>query len=295
MNFSRIMRVVLIFLFALLMMPAAVLAQTNCDEGTGPLNNAQPQGMTPQQIIEKFGAKEEFFRQALNNYVYTQDITVQELDGNTVSGEFRLVQDITYDDKGGRVENVTLAPQNTLRQLSLSREDYEDFRYKMAFVLTTSDLPQYNLLYVGQQHQDEIDTYVFDIAPKTIVKGQRYFQGRIWVDNHDFQIVKSCGKTVPDAIANTKKKKNIQENLSPKFVTYREQIDGQYWFPTYIRADDTLHFRNNDIHMREIIKLTNYKRFGSKTRIIYKGEAKEDPKDKPKNNPKDNPTPDKKP
>ena len=292
MNLSRIMRVVLTFFFALLMMPAAVLAQTNCDEGTGPLNNAQPQGTTPQQIIEKFAAKEEIFRQALNNYVYTQDITVQELDGNTVSGEFRLVQEITYDDKGGRIENVTFAPQNTLRQLSLSREDYEDFRYKMAFVLTTSDLPQYNLLYVGQQHQDEIDTYVFDIAPKTIVKGQRYFQGRIWVDNHDFQIVKSCGKTVPDAIANTKKKKNIQENLSPKFVTYREQIDGQYWFPTYIRADDVLHFRQNDIHMREIIKLTNYKRFGSKTRIIYKGEAKEDPKDNPKDNPK---TPDKKP
>ena len=89
--------------------------------------------------------------------------------------------------------------------MSLSREDYEDFRYKMAFVLTTSDLPQYNLLYVGQQHQDEVDTYVFDIAPKTIVKGQRYFQGRIWVDNHDFQIVKSCGKTVPDAIARHKK------------------------------------------------------------------------------------------
>ena len=288
MNFFRIVRVVLIFCFALATMPVAVMAQTNCDEGTGPLNTAQPQGMTPQQIIEKFAAKEEVFRQALNNYVYTQDITVQELDGSTVSGEFRLVQEITYDDKGGRVENVTFAPQNTLRQLSLSREDYEDFRYKMAFVLTTSDLPQYNLLYVGQQHQDEIDTYVFDIAPKTIVKGQRYFQGRIWVDNHDFQIVKSCGKTVPDAIANTKKKKNIQENLSPKFVTYREQIDGQYWFPTYIRADDVLHFRQNDIHMREIIKLTNYKRFGSKTRIIYKGEAKEDPKDNPK-------TPDKKP
>jgi hypothetical protein len=292
MNFFRIVRVVLIFCFALATMPVAVMAQTNCDEGTGPLNNAQPQGTTPQQIIEKFAAKEEVFRQALNNYVYTQDITVQELDGSTVSGEFRLVQEITYDDKGGRVENVTFAPQNTLRQLSLSREDYEDFRYKMAFVLTASDLPQYNLLYVGQQHQDEIDTYVFDIAPKTIVKGQRYFQGRIWVDNHDFQIVKSCGKTVPEAIANTKKKKNIQENLSPKFVTYREQIDGQYWFPTYIRADDTLHFRNNDVHMREIIKLTNYKRFGSKTRIIYKGEAKEDPKDNPKDSPK---TPDKKP
>ena len=206
------------------------------------------------------------------------------------------MQDITYDDKGARQENVTYAPQNSLRQLILSREDYEDFRSKMAFIMTTSDLPQYNLLYVGQQRQDEIETYVFDIAPKTIVKGQRYFQGRIWVDNRDFQIVKSCGKTVPEAIANTKKKKNIQENLSPKFVTYREQIDGQYWFPTYIRADDTLHFRNQDVHMREIIKLTNYKRFGSKTKIIFKGEAKEDPTDNSKDNSKVNPKPpDKKP
>lgn len=288
--FKAFVQVVLIS--ALLLLPAGLMAQTNCDEGTGPLNPAQPQGMTPQQIIEKFAAREEIFRQARNNYVYTQDITVQELDGNTVSGEFRLVQEITYDDKGGRLENVTFAPQNTLRQLILSREDYEDFRYKMAFIMTTSDLPQYNLLYVGQQHQDEIDTYVFDIAPKTFVKGQRYFQGKIWVDNRDFQIVKSCGKTVPDIIAN-KKKKNAQENLSPKFVTYREQIDGQYWFPTYIRADDTLHFSvTGDVHMREIIKLTNYKRFGSKTRIIFKGEAKEDPKDNPKDNPK---TPDKKP
>jgi hypothetical protein len=292
--FKTVLRLVLIP--ALLLTPTALLADTNCDEGTGPLNPAQPQGMTPQEIIQKFAAREEVFRQARNNYVYTQDITVQELDGTTVTGEFRLVQDITYDDKGVRQENVTYAPQNSLRQLILSREDYEDFRSKMAFIMTTADVPQYNLFYVEQQRQDEIDTYVFDIAPKTIVKGERYFQGRIWVDNRDFQIVKSCGKTVPEAIANTKKKKNIQENLSPKFVTYREQIDGQYWFPTYIRADDTLHFRNNDVHMREIIKLTNYKRFGSKTKIIFKGEAKDDPKDKPKDNPKDNPTtPEKKP
>jgi len=287
---KTVLRLVLISAF--LLTPAALLADTNCEEGAGQLNPAQPQGMTPQEIIQKFAAREEVFRQARNNYVYTQDITVQELDGATVTGEFRLVQDITYDDKGARQENVTYAPQNSLRQLILSREDYEDFRSKMAFIMTTSDLPQYNLLYVGQQRQDEIDAYVFDIAPKAIVKGQRYFQGRIWVDNRDFQIVKSCGKTVPEAIANTKKKKNIQENLSPKFVTYREQIDGQYWFPTYIRADDTLHFRNQDVHMREIIKLTNYKRFGSKTKIIFKGEAKDDPTDKPKDNPK---TPDKKP
>lgn len=274
--FKAGVRAVLISVF--LLMSVALWADTNCEEGAGTLNTAQPQGMTPQEIIQKFAAREELFRQARNNYVYTQDITIQELDGTTVTGEFRLVQDITYDDKGARVEVVTLAPQSSLRQIGLTREDYEDFRTKLAFIMTTDDLPHYNLLYAGQQRQDEIETYVFDVAPKTIEKGQRYFQGRIWVDARDLQIVKSCGKTVPEAIANTKKKKNVEENLSPKFVTYREQIDGQYWFPTYIKADDTLHFRFGDVHVREIIKLTNYKRFGAKSTIIYKGEAKEDPK-----------------
>ncbi len=263
-------------LIAILLLAAGTLfAETNCEEGSGPLNPAQPQGISTQDLIQKFAAREELFRQARNNYTYTQDITVQELDGTAVTGEFRLVQDITYNDKGERIENVTFAPQSSLRQIGLTREDYEDFRTKMAFILTTSDLPHYNLLYVGQQHVDEIETYVFDIAPKTIEKGQRYFQGRIWVDQKDPQIVKSCGKTVPEALANTKKKKNVDENLSPKFVAYREQIDGQYWFPTYIRAEDTLHFRFGDIQMREVIKLTNYKRYGVKTKITYTGEAKE--------------------
>jgi hypothetical protein len=248
---------------------------TNCEEGAGPLNPAQPQGVSTQQVIEKFAAREAVFKQARDNYTFTQDITVQELDGNTVTGEFRLVEDIIYDDKGNRIENVTFAPQSSLRQLLLSKEDYEDFRTKMPFVMTTQDIPKYNLLYAGQQHVDEIDTYVFDVAPKTIEKGLRYFQGRIWVDNRDFQIVKTCGKTVPEVRADNHKKKNVEENLVPKFVTYREQIDGEYWFPTYTRAEDVLHFRTGDIHMREIIKYTNYKRFGATTKITFKGEVKD--------------------
>jgi hypothetical protein len=272
-------------LLAVVLIPVLAGAQsTDCEEGNGALNPAQPNGLTPQQIIDKFAAKEAVFKQARDNYTFTQDITVQEFDGNSVSGEFRLVQDITYDDKGGRIESVKFAPQSSLRQIGLTREDYEDFRNKLPFVLTSEDLPKYTLMYVGQQHVDEIDTYVFDAAPKTIEKGQRYFQGRLWVDNHDFQIVKTCGKTVPEVRADNHKNKNANENLTPKFVTYREQIDGQYWFPTYTRADEVLHFRTNDVHVREIIKYTNYKRFGSKTRIIFKGEV-----------PDPSPTPAKKP
>jgi hypothetical protein len=256
----------------ILLTPALAFAQEMCDEGNGSLNPAQPQGITTQQIIDKFAAREAVFKQARNNYTFTQDITVQEFEGASVSGEFRLVQDVTYDDKGDRVENVKFAPQSSLRQVSLSREDYEDFRNKLPFVMTTEEIPRYNLLYSGQQHVDEIDTYVFEVAPKTMEKGQRYFQGRIWVDAKDMQIVKTCGKTVPEVHAeSSKKKKNVQENLTPKFVTYREQIDGQYWFPTYTRADDILHFRTGDVHIREIIKYTNYQRFGVTTRITFKG------------------------
>ncbi|HEX5432822.1 MAG TPA: hypothetical protein VFY05_01180, partial [Candidatus Angelobacter sp.] len=262
------------------MLSVAGVAETNCEEGAGPLRPAQPQGITTQEIIQKFAAREAIFKDARNNYTFTQDITIQQLDGDSVTGEFRLVEDVDYDDKGNRLENVTFAPQSSLTEVSLSPADYEDFRNKLPFVMTTDDLPKYSLLYVGQQHVDEIDTYVFDVAPKTIEKGQRYFQGRIWVDNKDLQIVKTCGKTVPEVHASTgrKKKKNADENLTPKFVTYREQIDGQYWFPTYTSADDILHFMTGDVHIREIIKYTNYKRFGVRTRIIYKGQAAAPPK-----------------
>lgn len=270
-------------LFVLLpaLLPVLLAAQTNCEDRQNPVNPAQPQGLTVQEVINKFAAREAIFKQARNNYTYTQDITVQTLEGNTVDGEFRQVWDITYDDKGNRLENVTYAPMDTLTRVSMTREDMDDIRNRLPFVLTTEELPLYDVLYTGQQHVDEIDTYVFDLAPKHIEKGKRYFQGRIWVDNRDFQIVKTCGRNVPDVFAKNKKRRSPgEENLTPAFVTYREQIDGVYWFPTYTRADDMLHFSTGDVHIREIIKYKNYKRFGSKTRIIFKGEEQPNPPEK---------------
>lgn len=255
----------------IIILPSRALADTNCEEGNSPLNSAQPQGVTAQDIIQKFAAKEEIFREARNHYTYTQEIVVQELDGDTVDGEFRETTDILYDDQGKRLEEVKFAPQPTLKRIIMSQADFDDFRNRLPFVLTTSDLGQYNILYAGQQGVDELQTYVFDIAPKRIEKDKRYFQGRIWVDNRDFQIVKTCGKNVPDV-----HKKN-NENLTPKFVTYREQVDGEYWFPTYTKADDTLEFSTGGVHVREIVKYTNYKKFGVKTRITFKGQVPDQP------------------
>ena len=158
----------------------------------------------------------------------------------------------------------------------MSPEDIDDIRHRLPFVLTSDEIPEYQILYVGQQQEDELHCYVFDIAPKEIVGKKRYFQGRIWVDDRDFQIVKTYGKTVPDI-----RKKKGQENLFPKFTTWREQIDGKYWFPTYTKADDTLHFSSGDVRIREIVKYSDYKRFGSNVKITYEGqEVQKAPGDK---------------
>jgi hypothetical protein len=253
----------------------------------GPLDTSPPKGITSDEIISRFAAKEKQFKEARDQYTYRQSVRVQTLDGDTVTGEYREVFDVSFDDKGKRLENVVFAPQSTIENggISMSKEDLFDIRNRLPFVLTNDEIPEYQILYVGQQQEDDLHCYVFDVAPKEIQKDKRYFQGRVWVDDRDFQIVKTFGKTVPDFHLN--KKGKGQENLFPKFTTWREQIDGKYWFPTYTKADDTLHFAIQEVHIREIIKYEDYKRFGSNVKITYegkevqKGDEKGQTQDKP--------------
>jgi hypothetical protein len=238
----------------------------------GALENIPPKDTTAEEIIKRFAAKETEFAKARDQYTYRQDVKVQTVDGDTVDGEYKEVFDVMFDDKGHRIENVVFAPASSLTKIYMSQEDMEDIRHKLPFVLTTEDLPEYDVLYVGQQQEDELRCYVFDIAPKKIEGKKRYFQGRVWVDDHDFQIVKTYGKTVPDI----RKKHGDEENLFPKFTTWRQQIDGQYWFPVYTKADDELHFKLEDVHIKEIVKYEDYRRFGTNTKILYQG--KEIPK-----------------
>lgn len=249
----------------------------------GPLDSAQPKGVTSEEIIQRFAAKEKEFKIALDQYGYRQTVKVQTLDGDTVDGEYQQVFDVSFDDQGKKYKNVVFAPQSSLQRIIMTEQDIDDIENRLPFVLTSDEINEYSILYVGQQQEDDLHCYVFDIAPKQIEGKKRYFQGRIWVDDKDFQIVKTFGKTVPDI----RKKKN-SENLFPKFTTYREQIvDGPYWFPVYTRADDTLHFSNGDVKVREIVKYTNYKKFGSNVKITYDG--KEVQKDQGKNPPQPQP------
>jgi hypothetical protein len=247
-------------LFVLLFcLRVALWGQTDCEAGNGLLDFTPPKTMTAQEVIQKFGAAEAVTKQARLHYTYKQDVLMQTLTGKSVTGEFHEVTSVSYDEKGRRQENVTFAAQPSLRGLQLTEDDMQDIRNFMPLVLASEDLPQYNLTYAGQQHVDDLDTYVFHVEPKKEEKGKRYFEGRIWVDAQDFQIVKVCGKSGPEKV---RVKKHERPELHPEFVTYRQQVDERYWFPAYTRSDDILRFPAGPVHMREIIKYTDYKRAG---------------------------------
>ena len=225
------------------------------------------------EVIRQFSEKEKEFARARANYVYRQDVKVQELDPNDqVLGEYAVTSDITFDQSGKRTEKIVYAPPVTLGSgrstISMTPQDIQDIQNIQPFVLTSDDIGKYNLEYVGKEKIDEIDCYAFDVEPKKMEKGQRYFQGKIWVDDRDLQIVKTYGKAVPDLQVGKE-----GENLFPRFETYREQID-EYWFPTYTRAVDTLNFSTGKKRIRQIIKYGNYKKFQAEVNLTF-GDAVE--------------------
>jgi hypothetical protein len=236
-------------------------AQTDCADGNGVLDMSPPKSMTVEELIQKFAAQETKVKEARSHYTYTQDVLVQTLSEKekAVDGQFHEIASVSYDDKGRRTEHVSFAEQSTLRGVQLTQEDMDDVHRFMQWILTTEEVPQYKLTYAGQQHVDDLDTYVFHVDPKKEEKDKRYFQGRIWIDNRDFQVVKLCGKSVPDMV---RVKKHRPMDIRPTFVGYRKLVDG-FWFPVYARVDDTLHFQVQAIQLREIVKLTGYKRVGA--------------------------------
>ena len=229
--------------------------------------------LTPAQIddiIRRFTGKESQFRRALNNYAFQRDALIQEIGmGGQVVGEYHRVSFMTFDDSGNRFERINFFPMSTLQSVSMTPEDLEDLGGVNPFALEASKLSQYNFRYVGKERIDELDLYVFDVTPKVMPDPkktkERFFTGRIWVDDQDLQIVKAKGKAVPET----------KTNKFPIVETYREQIDGKFWFPTYVYCDDDLIFDNGlDVRIRMQVKYTDYKVGRGKVTITELDEVK---------------------
>jgi hypothetical protein len=230
-------------------------------------------GLAPvstEEIIRRFSEKEEEFKLARTRYTFRQQVRVQELDargdtqydlkGNVL--EFRSLIDVLFDDKGRRVEKE-LEKSTRLERLRMTKEDFEDMRSVQPFVLSTPDLPKYVVTFAGRESVDEMPCIVFNVAPRRIEKDQRYFEGKVWVHAEDHQIIKTFGKAVPDLWNDP-----TRENLFPRFETYRQKIDGKYWFPTYTIANDTLQFSQGAIRVRWIIRYENYRQFLSEVNVV---------------------------
>jgi hypothetical protein len=223
----------------------------------------EPPSIPVDQIVQRFAEREAEFKVERENFTYVQSFVVETIDDNgQPDGEYRMTSDVTFTPSGKRYELVTNAPPPTLDRVTLSEQDLDDLRNIQPFVLTTDELPKYDVAYVGREKVDEIGTYVFDVAPKKIEKNQRYFQGRVWVDDKDLEIVKTYGKAVPDI------RKGNSENVFPRFETYRENIEGHFWFPTFTHSDDVLNFRSGGVHIRMTVHYSDYKRFRSTARVV---------------------------
>lgn len=214
-----------------------------------------PKDVSIANLIQLFAAKEKELKLAHEHYTYTRDISVRSggCPGGGSPGGYQFIVDVTFDGKGRRSEK-TKAESSTLECIYVSEEDLDAFRNQSLFLLTTDEIQHYHFNYVGQQQQDALHLYVFDVSPDTTISG-KYFEGRIWVEDHDFQIVRSHGTITSKQIKN----KKGQQNIFPAFTSWREQVDGRYRFPTYSKAHDVLHFSTGDVQIDEVVKFTNYK------------------------------------
>ena len=204
-------------------------------------------------------------QQAQSNYTYRQSVTVDELDNHgAVAGEYRELRDIIFSPLEKRTEQTIGRPLKTLKHLELTDEDFRDIRDIQPFLLTNEQAFLYESKFRGEENIDGVDCYVLQIRPRQILDGQRLFDGDIWVDRHDLTVVRSEGQAVPQIIT-TK-----TENLFPHFTTIRRKIDGEYRFPVTTYANDTLYFRSGPQRIRLMIRYSDYKKFGSDSKITFR-------------------------
>jgi hypothetical protein len=227
-----------------------------------------PAGVDVERIIREFTTKEAVFRTALNQFSFKREAIVQTIGmGGQISGEYKRVSRFVFDDSGKRYEKILLFPLSTLTEIELTAEDLEDLSGAQTFALEHSKINLYHIKYAGMEKIDELNLYIFDVEPKVMPDAkktkERLFKGRVWVDDQDLQVVKVRGKGVPEK----------KGSRYPTFETYREQIDGKFWFPTYTYADEELIFESGQVtRIRMRITFNEFERPRARVKVIDEGQ-----------------------
>lgn len=218
---------------------------------------AAPPSLPPAQIIQAFSKKEETYQATRSQFSYRKSIHIQEFgpDGR-VTGEYLATYDLVRTGDGKFYEKAVGPPQTSLQYLSFEPEDAEELTRVPAYPVTASQLAKYDVRYLNTEKIDEIDCYIFQVSPRTLDRQHPLFDGVIWVDQKYLEVVKTYGKWITDLGA-------IHPSTLPfdMFETYRENVEGKYWFPDYARADGSYKTKDRDIPIRATIKWTDFKPF----------------------------------
>lgn len=229
------------------------------------------------RIVKGFTANEVVYREALNVYVFNRYATVQTIGlGGQVTGTYRRDSRFTFKETGERFETVLFAPVSTLTEISVSAADLDNLGGINPFAIEPKVADQYKFTFLGKEKIDELNLFVFDVEPKIKPdpkKGiAKFFLGRIWVDDEDLMIVKSKGKAIPEG-----------KERFPIMETYRENVDGKFWFPSLSTSYGELVFDNGQVvRLRVNVKYTEYRLGRSEIRILDDEPEKPTPTPTPK-------------
>jgi hypothetical protein len=216
-----------------------------------------PPSLPPAQIIAAFTKKEDLYRAQRPLYTYHRSVRIQEFgpDGRP-GGEFKATYEAVRSADGKLYEKALAAPESSLQYMQFEPEESHFFTSIPAFPLTTDQLSRYDVQYLGTEKVDEIDCYIFQVKPKTFDRQRPAFDGVIWVDQKYLEVVKTYGKWVTDL--GPLHPPNLPFNI---FETYRENVEGKYWFPNYSRSEDVYKLKDREINVRVTIKWTDFKPF----------------------------------
>jgi hypothetical protein len=217
-----------------------------------------PPPIPVEQIIQKFAASEDVAQKIYTTYDFSQTIRVEEVnnpDGSAGAGG-KLVaigEDYVRPD-GQRFWRATKPTESTLKGTPMMLDDLHPVMTLPLFFMTTAEIGNYNLLYAGQDKLDDLNTYVFQVKPKQASRSRLYFEGAIWVDDHDLAIVKTFGKFVSETSDNST---GLPFNM---FEMYRENFQQKYWLPTYIVSDAYVNpGKDDELHLKLVLRSSGFK------------------------------------
>jgi len=217
--------------------------------------NSAPPPVPPEQIIQRFSQREDAMLKARTGYTYRKIVRVEELDDNgQTTGKFELASQAYFGPDGKLYEQGVSHPASTMQIFNIQPEDTDILWRIPMFPLLSSQLPKYDVTYIGTEKLDELTTYMFQVHPKQVERTIALFDGVLWVDNEDFVIVKTTGKWITE----------LGEVSSPRFPftvfdTYRENVASKDWFPAYVRSDASVPAKQGPVHIRLTILWQDYK------------------------------------